>query len=54
MWNLGCVDWNQFQLLCLLELTLDVLYVYDDPIADFTRILFNIAKQTIPHITKQY
>ena len=35
-WILGKANWDQFQLLCLLEFTVDALYVYGDPIAGFT------------------
>ena len=42
-------DYNP-KLHCLLEFTLDALYLYGDIIVGFTHILYNIAKQTIPRI----
>ena len=50
-WNLNRGDWKKFQELCLQQIVLDIFDMNNEPISLFTRILFNIAKATIPRST---
>ena len=50
-WNLNRAEWNDFRELCLSEIKIDVFQSQDEPMSIFTRMLFNIAKATIPRST---
>ena len=44
-------EWNDFRELCVNEIKIDVFQSQDEPMSIFTRMLFNIAKATIPRST---
>ena len=50
-WNLNRAEWNDFRELCLNEIKIDVFQSQYEPMSIFTRMLFNIAKATIPRST---
>ena len=50
-WNFSQVDWVKFDHLCKVNLTLDTIELYEEPIVLFTDILCNIAKSCMPRTT---
>ena len=50
-WNFSRADWVKFDHLCKVNLTLDTIELYVEPIVLFTNILCSIAKSCMPRTT---
>ena len=50
-WNFSRADWVKFDHLCKVNLTLDTIELYEEPIVLFTDILGSIAKSCMPRTT---
>ena len=50
-WNFSRADWVKFDHLCKVNLTLDTIELYEEPIVLFTDILCSIAKSCMPRTT---
>ena len=50
-WNFSRADWVKFDQLCKVNLTLDTIELYEEPIVLFTDILCSIAKSCMPRTT---
>ena len=50
-WNFSRADWVKFVHLCKVNLTLDTIELYEEPIVLFTDILCSIAKSCMPRTT---
>ena len=52
-WNFSRADWVKFDHLCKVNLTLDTIELYEEPIVLFTDILCSIAKSCMPRTTSK-
>ena len=50
-WNFSRADWVKFDHLCKVNLTLDTIELYEEPIVLFTDILCSISKSCMPRTT---
>ena len=50
-WNFSRADWVKFDHLCKVNLTLNTIALYKEPIVLFTDILCSIAKTCMPQTT---